>query len=76
MKKKTVQTQAVLTPLLDVNLKLIYSEAVAQKCSVKRCSKKFRRNSQGNTCARASFLITLQAGLQRLQNFWKFCEIS
>ena len=37
-KKKTTpaQTQAVLTLSLDANLKLIYSEAVAQKCSVKK----------------------------------------
>ena len=41
-------------------------EVVVQKFSVKRCSQKFRKNSQENTCARASFLIKLEA------KAWKF----
>ena len=36
-KQKTVQRQAVLTLSLDANLKnRLYSEAVAQRCSVER----------------------------------------
>ena len=41
------------------------TEAVAQRCSVKKVLLKISQNSQENTCARASFLIKLQAsGLQ------------
>ena len=37
------------------------TEAVAQKCSVKKVFLKILQNSQENTCARVSFLIKLQA---------------
>ena len=37
------------------------SEAVDQRCSVKNVFLKISQNSQENTCARASFLIRLQA---------------
>ena len=35
-------------------------EAVAQKCSVKKLFLEISQNSQGNTCARVSFLIKLK----------------
>ena len=37
------------------------TEAVAQRCSVKKMLLKISQNSQENTCARVSFLIKLQA---------------
>ena len=37
------------------------SEAVAQRCSVKKVFLEISQNSQENTCARDSFLIKLQA---------------
>ena len=37
------------------------AEAVAQRCSVKKVFLEISQNSQENTCARASFLIKLQA---------------
>ena len=40
-----------------------FSEAVAQRCSVKKVFLEISQNSQENTCARISFLI-------------RFCEIS
>ena len=39
----------------------VYSEAVVQRCSVKKVFLEISQNSQENTCARASFLIKLQA---------------
>ena len=39
----------------------MYSEAVAQRCSVKKLFLKISQNSQENTCARFSFLKKLQA---------------
>ena len=36
-------------------------EAVARRCSVKKVFLEILQNSQENTCARASFLIKLQA---------------
>ena len=38
-----------------------FSEAVAQRCSVKKLSLKISQNSQKNACARVSFIIKLQA---------------
>ena len=38
-----------------------HSEAVVQRCSVKKVFLEISQNSQQNTCARASFLIKLQA---------------
>ena len=41
------------------------TEAVNQKCSVKKVFLKISQNSQENTCARISFLIKLQvSGVQ------------
>ena len=36
------------------------SEAVAQRCSVKKVSLEISQNSQENTCVRISFLIKLE----------------
>ena len=52
----------------------IYSEAVFQKCSVKKVFLEMSQNSQENTCARVSFLIKLQALRPVFSN--EFCEIS
>ena len=44
---------------------VVFTEAVAQKCSVKTVLLEISRNSQESTGARVSFLIKLQAsGLQ------------
>ena len=40
------------------------TEAVVRRCSVKKVLLEMSQNSQENTCARVSFLIKLQAGLQ------------
>ena len=40
---------------------LVFTEAVVQRCSVKKVFLKISQNSQGNTCARVSFLIKLQS---------------
>ena len=37
------------------------AEAVPQRCSVKKVLLEISQNPQGNTCARVSFLIKLQA---------------
>ena len=61
-------------------------EAVAQRCSVKKLFLDILQNSQENTCARASFLIKLQAfwwltavnyfcQVLRLTCFWKSLAI-
>ena len=47
-------------PLSHIN-SLFDSEAVAQRCSVKKVFLKISQNSQESTCARVSFLIKLQA---------------
>ena len=49
-------------------------KAVAQTCSVKKVFLEISQNSQENTCARASFLIKLQALAQVFS--CEFCEIS
>ena len=43
------------------NLSLDASEAVAQRCSIKKLLLEISQNSQENTCARVSFLTKLQA---------------
>ena len=43
------------------SISLALSQAVAQRCSVKKMFFKISENSQGNTCTRSSFLIKLQA---------------
>ena len=40
---------------------LIPTEEVVQRCSVKKVFLEILQNSQGNTCARVSFLIKLEA---------------
>ena len=42
------------------------SEAVAQRCSVKKLFLEISQNSQENTCARVSLLLKLQA---KVSNF-------
>ena len=44
-----------------------YTEALVQRCSVKKVLLEISQNSEKNTCARVSFLIKLQA--EHL--FWK-----
>ena len=39
----------------------IFVQAVTQKCSVKKVLLEILRNSQENTCARASFLISCRS---------------
>ena len=65
-------------------INLQYTEAVVQRCSVKKVFLELLQNSQENTCVRVSFLIKLKVlGLQLYQKgtlaqlfFCKFCEIS
>ena len=45
------------------------TEVVVQRCSVKKVFLEISQNSQENTCARASFLIELQASVLKL--YWK-----
>ena len=60
------------------------TEAVAQRCSVKKLFLEISQNSQENTCARFSFLIKFQAGacnfikIETLAQVFscEFCEIS
>ena len=56
------------------------TEAVVQRCSVKKVFLEISQNSQENTCARVSFLIKLQAFIKKetlAQVFSsEFCEIS
>ena len=53
------------------------SEAVAQRCSVKKMFLQISKNSQENTCARVSFLIRLFKKETLAQVFYsEFCEIS
>ena len=42
-------------------VKLRYTEAVSQRCSVKKVFLEISQTSQENTCARVSILIKLQA---------------
>ena len=61
----------------------LYTEAVAQRCSVKKVFLKNFQNSQENICARVSFLLKLKAEAFKFikketlaQVFsCKFCEI-
>ena len=62
----------------------LFIEAVVQRCSLKKVFLEISQNSQENTCARASFLIKLQALVAHFikkatqaQVFpCEFCEIS
>ena len=47
--------------ILKISISVTNSEAVVQKCSVKKVFLEISQNSQENTCATASFLIKLQA---------------
>ena len=47
------------------------TEAVAQRCSVKKVFLKILQNSQEYTCARVSFLRRLQTCIEHLRCFWK-----
>ena len=49
--------------LIIFQMKIVATEAVAQRCSVKKVFLEILQNSQENTCARVSFLIKLQATL-------------
>ena len=54
--------------MLNFCLAWLHKEAVVIRCSVKKVFLEISQNSQENTCARASFLIKLQAsGLQLYQ---------
>ena len=53
----------------DGSLKQVNTEAVAQRCSVKKVFLEISQNSQENACARASFLIKLQASV--LKVWWE-----
>ena len=59
---------------------ITHAEAVDRRCSVKKVFLKISQNSQKNTCARVSFLITLQVlgtVLETLAQvfFCGFCEV-
>ena len=59
--RKTISNDAKL--YINMNLKSYFkqnSEAVVQRCSVKKVFLEISQNSQENTCARVSFLIKLQ----------------
>ena len=52
------------------------TEAVVQRCPVKKVFLQMSQNSQENNCARVSFLIKLQADLTLTQVFLsEFCGI-
>ena len=55
-----------------------HTEAVAQRCSVRKVFLEISQNSQENTSARVSFAITLQAEKETLAQAFScdFCEIS
>ena len=63
--------------------KLYYTGAVARSCSVKKVFLEISKNSQGNTCARVSFLIKLPETCNLIKKealaqvfSCKFCKIS
>ena len=67
MDPKKIVRKGRLSKVYQASLDNKYTnhEAVAQRYSVEKVFLEFSQNSQGNTCARVSFLITLQAsGLQ------------
>ena len=55
------QKFATAEPLKETLPRLLGSEAVAGRCSVKRVFLEISQNSEENTCVRISFLIKLQA---------------
>ena len=50
---------------LTLVLCIVFTEAVAQRCSVNKVFLETSQNSQKNTCARVSFLIKLQASVSK-----------
>ena len=62
------KTFALLSALRDFFFlhRVMFSEAVARRCSVKKVFLKFLQNSQEKNCARASFLLKLQAEASNL----------
>ena len=69
---------------LHVDTQQPHPEAVVRRCSVRKVFLQISQYSQENTCARVSFLITLQAsGCNFIKKealaqalFLEFCEIS
>ena len=60
----TKKTNGLRETFLSIKSEFI-TEAVTQRCSVKKIFLEISQNSHENTCARVSFLIELQAlGLQ------------
>ena len=57
----TLMSHWYLYSLSTLKMLLLATEAVIQRCSVKKVFFEISRNSQENTCARVSFLIKLQA---------------
>ena len=55
-----------------------YTEAVVQRCSVKKVFLEISQNSQKSTCARVSFLIKLLATLAQVFSceFWEISKIT
>ena len=51
----------------------VYGRSSHQRCSVKKTFWKISQNSQENTCARASFLIKLQATILWKERLWHRC---
>ena len=63
---------------ISFSYKYDITEAVAQRCSVKKVFLEISQNSQENTCARVSFLIKLQPQTWwlRLLLILPFCQKS
>ena len=59
--KEKASTTRKMTLLLQQKVLQLQSEAVVQRCSVKKVFLEILENSQEITCARVSFLIKLQA---------------
>ena len=59
--QKCAITNALFCTYTAFSLHIQFTEAVFQKCSVKKVFLKISQNSQENTCASVSFLIKLQA---------------
>ena len=62
----TLKRRRVSTGLESVQLSAICSKVLARKCFVEKVFLKMSQNSQGNTCARVSFLMNLQVEAQTL----------
>ena len=64
------------TESIEISMMASSSEAVVQSCSLKKVLLEVSQNSQENTCARASFLIKLQAWALAQLFSSEFCELS